>query len=168
MAYLTRRQLLAASGAPLLAPPARPNILLILTDQQTHTAVSALGNPYLKTPAMDSLVHGGVSFMQATCPYPVCSPSRAGIFSGLYPHQAEVMRNGLAMKSGIATMGEHFRQAGYRTVYGGKWHLYGKEKGVVRGCSTSSLGKRPWAHAWTRRLLRSAASGCARLHATRS
>jgi arylsulfatase A-like enzyme len=133
MAYLTRRELLAASGAPLLAPPARPNILLILTDQQTHTAVSALGNPYLKTPAMDSLVHGGVSFMQATCPYPVCSPSRAGIFSGLYPHQAEVMQNGLAMKPGIATLGEHFRQAGYRTVYGGKWHLYGKEKGVVRG-----------------------------------
>ncbi len=146
MADLTRRQLLAASAAHVFAPPARPNILLILTDQQTHTAVSALGNPYLKTPAMDSLVHGGVSFLQATCPYPVCSPSRAGIFSGLYPHQAQVMQNGLAMKTGIATMGEHFRQAGYRTVYGGKWHLYGNQKGVVRGfdliSSETALGAR--------------------------
>lgn len=133
MSNLTRRGFLASSAASIAAPVGRPNLLLILTDQQTHTAVSALGNPYLKTPAMDSLVHGGVSFMQATCPYPVCSPSRAGIFSGLYPHQAGVMQNGLAMKPGIATMGEHFRAAGYRTVYGGKWHLYGKQKGVVRG-----------------------------------
>jgi len=138
MALVSRRHFLAAPATLAAAPPARPNLLLILTDQQTHSAVSALGNPYLKTPAMDSLVHGGVSFTQATCPYPVCSPSRAGIFSGLFPHEAGVMENGLAMNPGIATMGEHFRSAGYRTVYGGKWHLYGKEKGVIRGFETVS------------------------------
>lgn len=138
MALLSRRGLLAAPAALAAASPARPNLLLILTDQQAHTAVSSLGNPYLKTPAIDSLVRGGVSFMQATCPYPVCSPSRAGIFSGLYPHEAGVMENGRAMKPGVATLGEHFRAAGYRTVYGGKWHLYGEEKGVIRGFETIS------------------------------
>lgn len=145
MSRLSRRGFIG-SAAAFAAPAGRPNLLLILTDQQTHTAVSAFGNRYLKTPAMDSLVHGGVSFMQATCPYPVCSPSRAGIFSGLYPHQAGVMQNGLSMRPGISTMGEHFRKAGYQTVYGGKWHLYGKDKGVIRGFDTiageTALGAR--------------------------
>ncbi|MDZ7638108.1 MAG: sulfatase-like hydrolase/transferase [Bryobacterales bacterium] len=81
------------------------------------------GNPWLRTPAMDSLAQRGVLLSRSYCPYPVCSPSRSSIFTGRMPHETGVMENGLAIKPGIATMGEVFRNAGYRTVYGGKWHL---------------------------------------------
>lgn len=123
---ITRRALLA--GSPLMAPAvlrgaSRPNILFLLTDQQTHHAMSCAGNRWLRTPAMDAIAAGGTRFEAAYCPYPVCSPSRSSIFSGAMPHQTGVMVNGRPIREGLPTMGEVFRQAGYETVYGGKWHL---------------------------------------------
>lgn len=113
------------SAAPMVAraAPKRPNLLLILTDQQTHDAMSNAGNPWLKTPAMDSLARTGTRFAETICPYPVCSPSRGSIFTGRMPHETGVRVNGKAIVPGMATMGEVFRKAGYQTVYGGKWHL---------------------------------------------
>jgi arylsulfatase A-like enzyme len=72
---------------------------------------------------MDSIAARGTSFTQAICPYPVCSPSRAGIFTGRMPHETGVMENGKPIVAGMATLGEVFRAGGYETVYGGKWHL---------------------------------------------
>ena len=67
---LSRRSFLAASSALPLAQSARaqstnPNVLLIMTDQQSMSALSANGNSYLKTPAMDSIVADGVSFTES-------------------------------------------------------------------------------------------------------
>jgi arylsulfatase A-like enzyme len=101
----------------------RPNLLLILTDQQSHTAWSGARNPWLSTPAMDSLASAGTVFEEAYCNYPVCSPSRASIFSSRLPHETGVMTNGQGILATIPTMGELFRGAGYRTAYAGKWHL---------------------------------------------
>ena len=55
----------------------QPNILFIITDQQYIEAMSAAGNPHLKTPAMDSLAARGMRFTKSYCTYPVCTPSRA-------------------------------------------------------------------------------------------
>ena len=111
-------------GARQGAPSGKhPNVLLILTDQQSNIALGANGNPYLKTPAMDSLVAEGVSFTKSYCTYPVCSPSRSSLMTGLMPHQTGVMKNGAAIREGIVTPGEHFRSQGYQTYYAGKWHL---------------------------------------------
>jgi len=101
----------------------QPNILVILTDQQTHAALSAHGNPYLHTPHMDSLVHSGLTFRNAYCASPVCGPSRGSLLSGRLPHRTGVEVNGPAVEAGITTMGQHFRQAGYRPYYAGKLHL---------------------------------------------
>jgi arylsulfatase A-like enzyme len=133
---MQRRQFLElAAATPLPAAAAsqaasaggqrqkRPNILLILTDQQSHTAWSGARNPWLATPAMDSLADAGTVFEEAYCSYPVCSPSRASIFTSRLPHETGVMENGKAITAGLPTMGEIFRAAGYRTAYGGKWHL---------------------------------------------
>jgi arylsulfatase A-like enzyme len=119
---MTRRSVLAA---PFLqsARPERPNILVLLTDQQTHNAWSGCGNAWLKTPAMDAIALRGTVFSNAICPYPVCSPSRSSIFTGRLPHEAGVMDNNLPIAPGMASMGEIFRAAGYNTAYGGKWHL---------------------------------------------
>lgn len=111
-----------AAQAPAAEAPPR-NFLLILTDQQTWYALSAAGNRYLQTPAMDSLAKRGVLLSRSYCPYPVCGPSRSSIFTGRMPHETGVMVNGQGIQPGIATMGEVFRDGGYKTVYGGKWHL---------------------------------------------
>jgi arylsulfatase A-like enzyme len=109
----------------LLMQPAvrRPNVLLVMTDQQTHHAWSGARNPWLSTPAMDSIAGRGTVFEEAYCNYPVCSPSRGSIFSSRLPHETGVMTNGKGIHPEIPTMGEIFRAAGYRTAYAGKWHL---------------------------------------------
>jgi len=123
---------------------ARPNIVVILTDQQTHNAWSGAGNPWLRTPAMDSIAARGVTFSNAICPYPVCSPSRSSIFTGRMPHETGVMGNGGPIAPGMASMGEIFRAAGYNTAYGGKWHLpkaFDGMTGFTKIAGGSALGK---------------------------
>lgn len=120
---LDRRAFLATGAAALTAAADRPNFLLIITDQQTHNAMSCAANPWLKTPAMDSLAARGTRFSAAYCTYPVCSPSRGSIFTGRMPHETGVRVNGKPIAEGVPTLGELFRAAGYETVYGGKWHL---------------------------------------------
>lgn len=105
----------------------RPNILLILTDQQTADALSAAGNNDLKTPAMDRLVANGVRFTRAYCAQPLCTPSRTAIFSGKMPLETGFVGNapekdGLWPDS-LLMMGKIFRAGGYQTGYVGKWHL---------------------------------------------
>ncbi len=125
---LSRRSFLAASSAVPLSRSARAqaanaNVLLIMTDQQSMSALGANGNSYLKTPAMDSIVADGISFTESYCTYPVCSPARSSVMTGLMPHQTGVMKNGQAIGEGIPNLGEHFRANGYKTYYAGKWHL---------------------------------------------
>lgn len=100
-----------------------PNVLLLFTDQQNINMMSAAGNPYLSTPAMDRIAAQGVMFRQSYCTSPVCGPARSSIISGRMPHETGVEWNGDAMREEILNAGEIFRAAGYHTVWGGKWHL---------------------------------------------
>ncbi|GAA3965572.1 sulfatase-like hydrolase/transferase [Pedobacter ginsengiterrae] len=107
--------------------PERPNILIIMTDQQTAEAMSAAGNKYLKTPAMDKLAKNGVRFTKAYCAQPLCTPSRSSIFSGKMPHETGFIGNA-PEKDGqwpdsLLMMGKIFQNGGYQTGYVGKWHL---------------------------------------------
>ncbi len=120
---MERRNFLQLSALAAQPPQRRPNVLLILTDQQTHHAWSGARNPWLFTPAMDSIAARGTVFEEAYCNYPVCSPSRGSIFTSRLPHETGVMTNGKGIHPEIPTMGEIFRSAGYRTAYAGKWHL---------------------------------------------
>ncbi|ASO06481.1 sulfatase family protein [Arenibacter algicola] len=101
----------------------RPNIVVILTDQQHVKMMSAAGNPYLSTPAMDEIAANGIRFEQAYCTSPVCGPARSSIITGMMPHQTGVEWNGQGVKSTIANSGQIFRENGYETVWAGKWHL---------------------------------------------
>jgi len=103
--------------------PDHPNILFILTDQQTISAMGAYGNPYLNTPNMDALAAAGIRFRQSYCTSPGSSPSRSSIFTGMYPHQTGVNYNSQKPDSSIQNMGDLFRAAGYKTIFGGKWQL---------------------------------------------
>ncbi len=67
-------------------PDKKPNILVICTDQQRADTIAALGNPIIKTPAIDSIAKAGTSFTRAYTPAPICSPARIAMITGLPPH----------------------------------------------------------------------------------
>ena len=101
----------------------RPNILFLMTDQQTLRAMSAYGNRYLRTPHMDSIAAGGVRFEKSYCTAPVCGPARSSLITSRMPHETGVEINGQTPDPSIPTMGHIFREAGYVTAWAGKWHL---------------------------------------------
>lgn len=103
----------------------RPNILYIFTDQQCSEAMSCAGNEDLHTPAIDSLAAHGTVFKNAYCTYPLCTPSRASMFTGRMPHEVGADGNDkeIAERFRKSEMGHLFRDAGYETAYAGKWHV---------------------------------------------
>ncbi|OGV74790.1 MAG: hypothetical protein A3K19_17765 [Lentisphaerae bacterium RIFOXYB12_FULL_65_16] len=105
--------------------PQRPNILYIFTDQQSGAAMSCAGNPDLATPAMDRLASAGTRFDLAYCTQPLCTPSRASMFTGRMPHECKTPRNGQSIAEDLRPfeLGRVFQQAGYDCFYGGKWHV---------------------------------------------
>jgi len=149
----SRRSFLTAVGAPLGVAGAfslpgprktrRPNILILITDQQSSTMLSSAGNPWLKTPWMDSLAASGVRFEKAYCTNPVCLPSRFSFWTGRYPSEIGVRFNEGEPSPEVNSMpaqamGHIFMSAGYETVYGGKGHLPGPIKDI-RNCGFDVL-----------------------------
>ncbi len=113
-------------GWPVAAAGARPNILVVITDQQSADAMShRLGARFLHTPHIDSLAQRGVTFTRAYSANPICIPSRTAMLTGRYPHQTGVLSNDKVPFEPAAwpTIGTLFKQAGYATGYVGKWHL---------------------------------------------
>ncbi len=115
----------------------RPDVAILLTDQQRADALSIAGTAGADTPAMDALARGGVRFTHAFCATPQCSPARAALLTGRYPHRTGVMGNVSENRSPPAgqspkldpravTLGSVFAAAGYQTAYFGKWHLGGR------------------------------------------
>ena len=103
----------------------RPNVIVILTDDQGYGDFSCHGNPVLKTPNMDKLAAGGVHFSDFHCS-PVCTPTRGQLMTGLdalHNLACCVTSGRTLMRRDIPTMADHFRKGGYATGLFGKWHL---------------------------------------------
>ena len=102
----------------------RPNILLIITDDQGWGDLSCHGNPYLRTPAIDSLRRDGVS-LERFYVSPVCAPTRAALLTGRYYLRTGVhgvTRGYERMRAEEVTLAEVLRAHGYVTGCFGKWH----------------------------------------------
>lgn len=97
----------------------RPNIVFIITDQQRLDTIAALGYPHMETPNLDRLVKEGTVFENMYVTAPSCSPSRASLFSGLYPHTNGVYRNDEPWNYCWV---QELADAGYRCVNVGKMH----------------------------------------------
>jgi arylsulfatase A-like enzyme len=117
-----------AAAAPLLirgaAPAPPPNIILIVSDQFRWDCLGANGrNPVGLTPNLDQMAREGTNFSNAITTQPVCTPSRACLFTGQYATRAGVWRNGIALPTEAVTIAKVLRSAGYSANYVGKWHL---------------------------------------------
>ena len=107
----------------------RPNVLFIMSDDHTAQAVGAYATvlkPLNPTPTLDKLAAEGITFDNAFCVNSICTPSRACIITGQYPHVNGVFDLGGRIKPENQTLPILFRQAGYQTAMIGKWHLKAK------------------------------------------
>lgn len=104
----------------------RPNVLLLLTDQQQARAIGAVDDSFV-TPNLDRLADSGTLFTGCHSTHPQCSPARSSLVTGQYPHQtgmAELPDWGPGpLDPDLPSVARPFRDAGYETAYVGKWHL---------------------------------------------
>ena len=92
---MTRRNLVLASAAQQLAPARpRPNVIVIMTDDQGAHDLGCYGAADLRTPHIDALAASGARFTNWYSNAPVCAPSRAALMTGRYPARAGVIQNG--------------------------------------------------------------------------
>ncbi len=113
----------AAGQAPTVRPQARPNVLILMSDQHKRSCMGVAGDSVARTPNLDKLAGESVRFTQAYCPNPVCAPSRASILTGLYSHNLESSDNAKPYSPRHKTIADQFSQAGYFTALIGKMHF---------------------------------------------
>ena len=117
--------LICVSALNAVAAAERPNILLIMTDDQGHGDLGCHGNPDLKTPHLDKFATQSVNLRQFfVCP--VCSPTRSALMTGRYNYRTGVVDTFIGrslMRPGEVTIADRLSAAGYRTGIFGKWHL---------------------------------------------
>lgn len=106
----------------------RPNILYIVTDQQSWDMMSCAGNKYVNTPALDRMAANGVRFTNAYCPNPLCVPSRMSMVTGRMPSEMNMHENNsqdsvIPPEFAETGLGHLMNAAGYDTAFAGKTHL---------------------------------------------
>ena len=115
--------LIAGTDSAQATPPkqTRPNIIVVLVDDMGFSDVGCFGGE-IKTPNIDWLAKNGLRFTQF---YNTsrCSPTRASLLTGQYPHKVGLARNGNSLTRNGVTIAEALKLAGYQTGMVGKWHL---------------------------------------------
>jgi len=123
------------SAAEKALPGRRPNVLLVVTDDQRPDTIRALGNPVIHTPNLDALVREGTAFTRAIAPNPICVPSRAEIMTGCDGFRNHVGVFGAKMNPELVLWADCMRQAGYLAWHVGKWMNDGRP--ITRGYDQS-------------------------------
>ncbi len=109
----------------------RPNVLWIMADQLRFDYLSCYGHPHLHTPHIDALAKRGVRFDRAYVQSPVCGPSRMSAYTGRYVRSHGSTWNGMPLRVGEPTLGDHLREAGARAVLVGKTHMIADKEGMA-------------------------------------
>lgn len=108
------------------------NVLFIMCDQLRWDYLSCTGHPHLETPHIDRLAARGVLFDRAYVQSPICGPSRMSFYTGRYVSSHGSTWNGIPLKAGEMTLGDHLRPLGVRTALCGKSHMTADVEGMKR------------------------------------
>ncbi|MDE0577712.1 MAG: sulfatase [Opitutales bacterium] len=111
------------------------NVLFIISDDLTSTALSCYGNKVCKTPNIDSLAERGTRFTQAYCQGTYCGPSRASFMSGYYPHATGALgyKSPRPQIGNRVTWSQHFKNNGYYSARVSKIYHMGVPGGIESG-----------------------------------
>ncbi len=141
--------LLLALATPLSAELAgtKPNVVLVITDDQGYPPIAAHGHPWVKTPNLDTLHDGSTRFTRFLVA-PTCSPTRSAIMTGRHPEKNGITHTILErerMTLDATILPQVLKTAGYTSGIFGKWHLGGDEPNISRknavSMKSSSTGR---------------------------
>ena len=129
------------------------NILFIMCDQLRADYLRCTGHPTIKTPHIDALANDGAVFTHAFCQAPVCGSSRMSFYTGRYVQSHGATYNGVPLRIGEQTLGDHMRDLGVTTGLIGKTHMAADQGGMKRlglsretieGTRAAECGFEPW------------------------
>ena len=106
----------------------RPNVILVMADDQGWGDTGYNGHPVVKTPNLDAMAKDGLVFNRFYAAAPVCSPTRGSVLTGRHPIRIKITNHGRYMRPQEATIAEALRDAGYVTGMFGKWHVGSAQK----------------------------------------
>jgi arylsulfatase A-like enzyme len=121
----------------------KPNIILVMADDQGWGDTGYNGHPFVQTPALDAMAKDGFVFDRFYAGAPVCSPTRASVMTGRSPIRTKVTNHGRYMRPHEQTIGETLKAAGYVTGIFGKVHLGSGQP--ESPCNPSGMGFDEWA-----------------------
>lgn len=133
--------LMAALSASVKAE--KPNIILVMADDQGWGDVGYNGHPFVQTPELDAMAAAGFVFDRCYAAAPVCSPTRASVMTGRHPIRAKVPNHGRYLRPQEQTIGETLKAAGYVTGFFGKVHLGSGQPDSP--CNPTGMGFDEWA-----------------------
>ena len=130
---MRRRDFLGSAIAPGFSAgnsgkTARPNFLILMSDQHSPHALACNGDRIVSTPHIDSLAGSGVLFEHAYCQSPLCVPSRMSFLTGQQPSCIGVWTNGDILHSDVPTFAHALGAAGYETALIGRMHFEGVDE----------------------------------------
>ncbi len=122
--------LILATSSPFVSSDDRPNFVIMVADDLGYGDLGSYGHPEIRTPNLDRLAEEGLRFTDAYAAAPVCSPARTGLMTGRIPSRVGIYDwippgSDVHLPLEETTVAELLRDAGYQTVYLGKWHLNG-------------------------------------------
>ena len=125
-----------ANIVTLAEAPKKPNIILLMSDDQGWGDVGFNGNQKIQTPHLDTMASEGVRFDRFYAAAPLCSPTRGSCLTGRYPFRYGILAAHTGgMRVGELTVAELVKDQGYRTGHFGKWHI-----GWVKEADVSTRG----------------------------
>jgi arylsulfatase A-like enzyme len=116
----------AGTGAKAAESPSRPNIVLVMADDQGWGDTGYNGHPELKTPNLDDLAVTGLRLNRFYAGHFNCSPTRASVMTGRHPARMGTFKPGSPIRAQELTVAKVLQAASYATGHFGKWHLNGK------------------------------------------
>ncbi|MFQ6042855.1 MAG: sulfatase-like hydrolase/transferase, partial [Candidatus Poribacteria bacterium] len=109
----------------------KPNVLVIMTDQQKSTASHLYGNTFCETPSMERLAREGTLFEHAFTPHPLCVPARISLWTSQFPHSHGGRRNQTFMPADAIHTFKIWKEAGYHNGLIGKNHCFNRPEDLA-------------------------------------